>query len=269
MRSPFKYPGSKDYAVKRLLPYMSTHTTFIEPFCGGASIFFTKPKAKSNWLNDIDAELINTYKVLRDNPEGLIEAINSTEVSKKNYDYFKRDFRPRNDLQRAFRWLYLDTNSYPDTINLVSNFLKFDSSSNTNMGSLTKRLCEASRKLQGVKLTSLDFTYVVRKAAEGAFLFIDPPYSLNNSPSKAKRYLNKFRMEDHLKLAAFLDNRISEIKFMLCYRLDPEAEKLYAAHFKMYKKILRFKVENSMPRTGVLNVKKKDYLEMIFTNYVI
>lgn len=270
MRTPIKYPGSKNYyVIKHVLQILPPHAVFIEPFCGGASIFFAKPKAKSNWLNDIDAELITTYKVLRDNPDGLIEAINGAEISKENYRHFKMDFKPRNDLERALRWLYLDLNSYPDTINLVPKFLKFDDTTHTNMRRLTEELHRASRKLQHVDLTVMDFAHTIKEAPEGAFLFIDPPYSLHNSPSKAKKYLNKFGRKGHTKLATLLRDRFNEIKFMLCYRADSEAESLYTIDEKMYKKVFRFKAEHPILKGNKLKMKKEEYSEMVLTNYKI
>ena len=67
VKTPFRYAGGKYYALKYLLPYIAQipHEEFREPFVGGGSVFFGKPKVKKNWINDIDAELINTYKRLQ------------------------------------------------------------------------------------------------------------------------------------------------------------------------------------------------------------
>ena len=49
---PFRYPGGKYYAMNILEPFWDSveHTEYREPFAGGATVFFTKPKAKINWL---------------------------------------------------------------------------------------------------------------------------------------------------------------------------------------------------------------------------
>ena len=60
INSPFRYAGGKFYARKLILEKMHEHTCYIEPFAGGASIFFCKEKVERNILNDIDDDLINT-----------------------------------------------------------------------------------------------------------------------------------------------------------------------------------------------------------------
>ncbi len=73
INSPFRYAGGKFYARNLILEQIPEHSCFIEPFAGGASIFFAKPKAQHNWLNDIDESLINTYLTIRDEPQALID----------------------------------------------------------------------------------------------------------------------------------------------------------------------------------------------------
>ncbi|MFM8912919.1 MAG: DNA adenine methylase, partial [Flammeovirgaceae bacterium] len=66
INSPFRYAGGKFYARKLILAHIPYHTAYIEPFAGGGSIFFAKPKTKFNQLNDIDSELVNVYLTIRD-----------------------------------------------------------------------------------------------------------------------------------------------------------------------------------------------------------
>lgn len=72
INSPFRYAGGKFYARKLILGHIPKHSAYIEPFAGGGSIFFAKPKTDFNHLNDIDAEIINVYNVIKDFPDGLI-----------------------------------------------------------------------------------------------------------------------------------------------------------------------------------------------------
>jgi len=73
INSPFRYAGGKFYARNLILEHIPDHSYYIEPLAGGSSIFFAKPKTNNNWLNDIDEALINTYLVIRDRPDSLIE----------------------------------------------------------------------------------------------------------------------------------------------------------------------------------------------------
>ena len=59
INSPFRYAGGKFYARKFILNYIPLHSCYIEPFAGGAFIFFAKKKVQENILNDLDEELVN------------------------------------------------------------------------------------------------------------------------------------------------------------------------------------------------------------------
>ena len=82
MNSPFRYAGGKFYARKLILEHIPAHSGYCEPLAGGASIFFAKPKAQDNWLNDRDTDLMRVYRFLRDEPESLIEWLDGIPASK-------------------------------------------------------------------------------------------------------------------------------------------------------------------------------------------
>jgi DNA adenine methylase len=113
INSPFRYPGGKFYARKLILDRLYPHEVYVEPFAGGASIFFAKSKANvQNWLNDIDEELINCYIHIRDYVEELIKFLDGLPATKELHHYYKNQFSPQNDLERAGRWYYLNRTSY-------------------------------------------------------------------------------------------------------------------------------------------------------------
>ena len=107
INSPFRYAGGKFYARKLILEHLTPHSTYIEPFAGGCSIFFAKPKANKNWLNDIDKDLINCYQFIKDFPHELIASLKGEEALKERHVYYKNEFKPQSDLERAQRWFYL------------------------------------------------------------------------------------------------------------------------------------------------------------------
>ena len=51
INSPLRYAGGKFYARKLILEHIPNHTSYIEPFTGGGSIFFAKRKVENNQLN--------------------------------------------------------------------------------------------------------------------------------------------------------------------------------------------------------------------------
>ncbi|MBN1250698.1 MAG: DNA adenine methylase [Bacteroidales bacterium] len=66
-KTPISYYGGKQLMAKYILPILPTHTTYVEPFSGGAAILFAKEKSQIEILNDTNKEIINFYDVLQNN----------------------------------------------------------------------------------------------------------------------------------------------------------------------------------------------------------
>lgn len=223
--SPFRYPGHQIYTLDRLLALVPEHRSFIEPFCGGASEFFAKPKAEENWLNDIDPELIETYRVIRDKPQRLITFIKEQEESGRGYEYVATEFVPKDSFETAARWFYLNQTSSMES---MSRFWIRDGNAKLRPRGWAKKIRACSEKLQGVKLTSGDFGNVINSAPEGAFLYITPPYSIHHTSAQNRLHKFPFEREDHLRLVEVLRRNAERLKFMLTYNENEELRSLYS-----------------------------------------
>src|SRR3989344_157727 len=223
--SPFRYPGHQIYALDKLLSLVPDHQFYTEPFCGGASLFFGKPKVEENWLNDIDTELIETYKIIRDQPKELISALSKESTSEQTYNYFKTGPIPKNSFDTAVRWFYLNRTS---CLEKMSMFWERDDKIRSGPADWSKGILECSKKLQNVKLTSGDFEEVVNKVPEGTFLFIAPPYSIYHSSAQNKLHKYPFEREAHFRLADILKQKNRNVKFMLTYNENEEIRDMYS-----------------------------------------
>jgi DNA adenine methylase len=75
-RPAFPYFGGKQQLIKLLLKYLpdiSSYDTYIEPFAGGATLFFAKPLSKINVLNEINGEITNMYLQMQLHKEEFIK----------------------------------------------------------------------------------------------------------------------------------------------------------------------------------------------------
>ena len=221
--------------------------------------FFAKKKAEHNWLNDIDEELINVYATLRDKPELLAALLGSKGVSPSVYRCILYS-KPRTEVARAAKWLYIALTSYPQTLNLKQNLHKFNESAHIDLSS-------ATYKLRDVRLTSMDFENVINDAPNGAFLFIDPPYSIRNSKLKRNTYLHKFSGRDHLRLARALRDRCKEIKFMLFYKENSYVERLFSFDASVSKRMLVSQIVRQTMKGRKPVAIRESYKEMVFMNY--
>ncbi|GAI04567.1 unnamed protein product, partial [marine sediment metagenome] len=122
INSPLRYAGGKFYARKLIIKLIPHHSNYIEPLAGGASLFFAKDKVQKNWLNDIDPELINCLMTIRDYPKELINKLKGEKATKERHSYYKNEFKPTNDLEKAVRWFYLNRTSYSGIMNMQNCF---------------------------------------------------------------------------------------------------------------------------------------------------
>jgi len=84
-----KYRGSKWRLASWILdhfPTPDTYTTYIEPFFGSGAVFFTKPPSKHEILNDINGDVVNFFRVLREHAHALAALIQMTPWARAEYD---------------------------------------------------------------------------------------------------------------------------------------------------------------------------------------
>ena len=92
--SPFRYPGGKFYARRLILDEIPEHEIYCEPFAGGASVFFAKRPAAFSTLNDLDTEVVNVLRTIRDRAEDLIGLLDGIPATKENHTFYKDRYVP-------------------------------------------------------------------------------------------------------------------------------------------------------------------------------
>ena len=246
INSPFRYAGGKFYARKLILAHIPKHTAYIEPFAGGGSIFFAKPKVDFNQLNDIDEQLVNVYLTIRDNPDELIYFLKRRLVkesrvpekytnsvlfgdplpaTKELHRFFKNEYKPKNDIERAGRWFYLNRTSYSGIMNNQNMYWGYGDKYSMQPKNWAQNIIRTSQKLQGVEITNLDFENIIDNAPDGALLFLDPPYF---NADQDKFYQHYFAKQDHFRLAECLQRNNDRLKLFITYDNTPKIRDLYS-----------------------------------------
>lgn len=85
-RPIIKYPGSKWRLADWIVSLMPPHKSYLEPFFGSGAVFFTKPRSRIETINDLDGEIVNLFRVVRDTPEALERAVALTPYSREEYE---------------------------------------------------------------------------------------------------------------------------------------------------------------------------------------
>lgn len=224
INSPFRYAGGKFYARKLIAAHLPPHTCYCEPFAGGASVFFYKPKVTINVLNDLDSELMNVFLHLRDKPKQLIKFLKGKPAQKELHSYYKNEFKPKSKLERAGRWYYLNRISYSGIMNMKNCYWGYGDKYSMRPENWPRNILRTSEKLQGVELLCEDFEHVINSAPDGSFLFIDPPYF---NADQDKFYTCSFTKNDHTRLREVLLKNNKRLKFFITYDNNSEIRTMY------------------------------------------
>lgn len=173
--------GNKQAIAHKITPHFPKHTVYIELFFGAGGMFFNKPRAKYNFLNDLDSEVFNCYDVLINNRKELQYMIEIMPVHVDFWNYCKKGVF-KNDVERALGFLMLSNFGYigiPETLHFT------DSNSKNqlllNLESTYKQLTNGTNKF-----LNHDFRDVCKKITSHviktpAFIYSDPPYLGTNN----------------------------------------------------------------------------------------
>src|SRR5580658_8448222 len=113
MIGPLPYIGGKRALAKRIIAIFPKHTTYVEPFAGGAQVFFRKEPSKVEVLNDLDSEVVNFFRVCQQHYEELVRYLRFTVASREWFELLEdAPLNTFTDIQRAARFLYLAKNCY-------------------------------------------------------------------------------------------------------------------------------------------------------------
>ena len=82
--------GGKRRLAKRILPVFPAHECYVEPFAGGAALFFLKEPSDVEVLNDINGELINLYRVVKHHLEEFVRQFKWALISRQLYGWLKK-----------------------------------------------------------------------------------------------------------------------------------------------------------------------------------
>jgi DNA adenine methylase len=178
MRGPLNYIGGKNRFISIILPLIPEHMTYVEPFSGGAQIFFRKKPAKVEVLNDLDGELVNFYRVCQSHYQELLRYLRFLIVSR---DWYKRiqNTPPESltDIQRAGRYFYLQKNTFGGRVAKQSYAIHVVQPAHFSADRLSEVIESTHKRLDRVQIENVPYEKAIRKYDRATtFFYIDPPY---------------------------------------------------------------------------------------------
>lgn len=290
--SPFlKWAGGKTQLIKQIsqnLPQQifQDKFTYIEPFIGSGAMLFWMlkqfPHIEKAVINDINAELIQTYRTIASRPLELISVLESIEreyhevdadpEKKKEYFYEKRNLynsRQEKTLQSAL-FIFLNRTCFNGLyrVNRKNEF-------NVPMGRYkTPTICDkenllaVSKALQKVEILCGDYQQTLEHTGKTSFFYFDPPYKPLNQTSSFNSYASThFNDEQQIRLRDFCKQLDTQSHLWMLSNSDVKTDnpednffdELYADFYIQRVKAKR-QINSKGNRRGELN-------ELLITNY--
>ncbi len=234
---PFlKWAGGKTQLMGDILPKVPTSFgKYIEPFIGGGAVFFgLAPRAAV--IGDINPELVNAYRCVRDNVEAVISVLAAHRNEETEFYRVRAIcFDELEPVEAAARTIYLNRTCFNGLyrVNKRGHFnAPYGRYANPTICS-PDTLRAASVTLQSVDIRCADYKTVLREtASRGDVVFLDPPYLPISRYADFKRYAKEgFDEEDQRELAA----EVKRLQRLGCHVIltnsnHPMVHELYGAH---------------------------------------
>jgi DNA adenine methylase len=278
---PFiKWVGGKTQLlseIERFLPKDFKDITYIEPFVGGgATLFFilnTHPEIKRVVISDINKDLIDTYKIVRDKPIELINYLQNianeylplSEEDRKKYFLLKRELyntKKLGELENSALFIFLNKTCFNGLYRVNSKGLFNSSFGDYKNPKICDRktIIEDSKLLQKVEILNIDFEETIKYVGDNTFFYLDPPYKPISKTAKFTSYTKEaFNDEEQLRLRDFCINLdLLGYKFLL----SNSDNKLF---YDIYSKFIINKVYASRNISSDPD-KRKGVTELLITN---
>lgn len=242
---PFvKWAGGKRQILPEILQSIPhKFNKYFEPFVGGGALFF-ELQPKEAVINDLNSELINLYKVIKNNPKELIDEL---KLYQNTSDYFYKireldrnpNFDKLSEIKKASRILYLNKTCYNGLFRVNSQGQFNVPFGNYKQPNIINDIVimAVSNYLNSANLLMLsgDFEESLKKAKKNDFVYLDPPYDPVSEISSFTGYtLNGFGKDEQKRLKNVCD-RLNEkgVKFLLSNSYTDFINELYKKEYNI------------------------------------
>jgi DNA adenine methylase len=212
-----KWPGAKWSLSNEIINILPEHKIYLEPFFGSGAVFFSKTPCNTEVINDLDGDIVNLFKCIRDYPEELARLIELTPYSRQEY---KESYnREGTGLERARQFII--------RCNMARAGMQYYSSSWRHAGPVLGATCKqrvsgawnkvpeqilmAAERLKDAEIENTDALELIKKYNRSdCLIYVDPPYLLS---TRRQRYYNveMEKDEQHIELLKVLKDHSGPI----------------------------------------------------------
>ena len=203
MNTLLNYTGAKWGMAAKIVELMPPHRSYLEPYFGSGAVLFNKPPSAIETVNDIDGDIVNFFRVLREQPEELAKAISLTPYARDVFDDAHAN-RRSSDFDRAYRFAIRSKMGHGFKTYQKTGW-KMDVSGRegayalSNWNRMPNDLLAAAHRLKSVQIENRPALDLIRKFNhDNVLIYADPPYLLQTRGGK--QYRHEMTEQDHLDL---------------------------------------------------------------------
>jgi DNA adenine methylase len=191
--------GGKRRLADRLIPQFPPHTCYCEVFAGGAALYFLRPPAEVEVINDINGDLVNLYRVVKNHLEEFVRQFKYSLSSREIFKWLQdTPSETLTDIQRAARFFYLQQHCFGGKVS-GQNWGTATTAPAVNLLRLEENLSAAHLRLSNAFIENLDWQECIeRYDRPHTFFYLDPPYW------ETAGYGNAFGFEQYERMAELL-----------------------------------------------------------------
>ena len=171
--------GGKRRLADRIFPLFPRHSCYVEPFAGGAALFFLRPvPAEVEVLNDVNGDLINLYRVVQCHLEEFVRQFKWALSSRQVFKWLQMT-RPETltDIQRAARFYYLQQSAFGGRVDGQSYGTATTQPPGLNLLRIEEALSAAHLRLSNTYIEHLSWQECIKRYdREHTLFYMDPPY---------------------------------------------------------------------------------------------
>lgn len=213
-RPILRWHGGKWKLAPWILEHLPTHRVYVEPFGGAASVLLRKPRSYAEVYNDLDGELVNLFRIVRDRGDELRSALELTPFARDEFDL---SYQPcDDDLEQARRTVvrsFMGFGTNMSKPNRDGGTTRTGFRSNSNRSGTTPAqdwrnypglLPDIVERLRGVVIENRDaFEVMQSHDSDETLHYVDPPY-VAATRDRGRDYRHELTDEDHRRLAEML-----------------------------------------------------------------
>ncbi len=243
---PFiKWVGGKTQLLGEIRKYYPSRIEkYCEPFVGGGAVLFdvlSKTDPKDVLINDINAEIINAYRQIKENCSGMIDELsllqekywNSTTEDNKSLYFEKRkrfndlkcNENKKDNLEKAALFIFLNKTCFNGLFRVNSRGLFNVPFNNAKKPLLCdeKNLRACSELLKNVKMIVGNYSQCKDFIDSKTFVYLDPPYRPLTQTAAFTSYNEKsFGDKEQIELAKFIEEISSRKAIVVTSNSDPK-----------------------------------------------